>query len=65
MNVIIILIVVAIIAFIGSKIAGESNEDAVGAAGGAAVGCGFVILQIFLAGISILFILWIFNVLFG
>lgn len=65
MNWLIVIIVIAAIVFIVSKLSGESTEDSAAVAGGAALGCGYILLQIFIAGLSILFLLWIFGALFG
>jgi hypothetical protein len=63
------ILIIAII--IGAAIGFFSSNDGergAGAAGGAlagGMGCGYVLLQIFLAGLGILFLIWLFRVLFG
>lgn len=63
------LIVIAIIggAFIGwiNSDKGEEKENAIGGAIAGGMGCGYILLQIFLWGIGILFMLWLFGALFG
>ena len=59
-----VLIVVAVAVFIFSKMSGNSTEDSLSNAGGAAFGCGSVMLQIFLAILGLAITIWIFSWLF-
>lgn len=62
------LIVIVVVAALGGLISylntGKS-EDAVSGAVGAGLGCGYVILQIFLALVGLAFLLMLGNWLFG
>lgn len=61
-------LVILIIAIVIGAIWGAASDDGPGAAGGAlmgGIGCGYILLRIFLAGLGILFIIWIFGLLFG
>ena len=68
-NMWIIILIFAIIigAFIGaiSSKDGEKGEGAIGGAITGGIGCGYILLQIFISGLGILFILWIFSALCG
>jgi len=61
-----IIVVVAVIGWIFGYInsGGDSNE-ATETAIGAGMGCGYIIFQIFLAGLGILITLWLFGAIFG
>ena len=59
-----VLIGVAVLVFVVSKLSGESTDEALGNAGGAAFGCGSVMLQIFIAVLGFSIIIWIFKWLF-
>lgn len=61
---IIAIIIGAVIGFFNSE-DGERGSGALGGAIAGGVGCGHVLFQIFLAGLGILFIIWLFGVLFG
>lgn len=64
------LIVIIVVALIGGAIGFFSSNDenrgeaAAGGAFMAATGCGYILLQIFLAGAGIFFIIWLFRLLF-
>lgn len=63
----ILIIVIAIGAFIGF-VTSEDGERGVGSAGGgclAGMGCGYVLFLIFIFGAAILLVLWLFGKLFG
>lgn len=62
----IVLIIIAIVigAIIGYANKGDSGEAVSGAIAGG-MGCGYVLLNIFLFGIGIAFMLWLFSALFG
>lgn len=62
---IVILIIAVIIGGIWGWINGDSGEDAL--SGAMAGGClaGNCLFRLLLAGLSILFILWLFNLVFG
>lgn len=58
------LIILIVVAIIGA-IFGAITDDSPGAGAFAAVmGCGSILLRIFLIGLSILFALWLFGLLF-
>lgn len=62
------LIVIVVAALIGSIIgflSSGKSEDAVSGALGAGLGCGYIILQIFLALVGLAFLLMVGNWLFG
>lgn len=63
---IIILVVAAIGAIIGfvSHAKGERAEGAVQGALGGALGCGYVLLQLFLTGLGIFAVIWLFKIIF-
>lgn len=61
---IIAIIIGAIIGFFSSK-DGERGTGAVSGAVASGMGCGYILFQIFLAGLGILFIIWLFGALFG
>ncbi len=61
---VIAVIIGAVIGFLGSE-DGEKGAGAVGGAITGGMGCGYILLQIFLAGLGILFIIWLFGALFG
>lgn len=63
---IIILIVAAIGAVIGyfANNDGDRTEGAVQGAVGGAMGCGYLLLQLFLWGLGLAFLIWIFGVIF-
>lgn len=64
---IIILIVAAIgavIGFLGNE-KGERTEGAVQDAIGSAMGCGYLLLQLFLWGLGIMVLIWLFGAIFG
>ncbi|MBR1527360.1 MAG: hypothetical protein IJ640_12010 [Prevotella sp.] len=61
---IIAIIIGAVIGFLGSE-DGERKSGAVGGALAGGMGCGYILFQIFLAGIGILLLIWIFGALFG
>ncbi len=60
---IIAIIIGAVIGFFNSK-DGERGAGALGGAIAGGMGCGQILLQIFLAGLGILFVIWLFRVLF-
>ena len=64
---IIILIVAAIGAVLGyfSSEKGERTEGAVQGAFGGAMGCGYLLIQLFLWGLGIAILIWLFGVIFG
>lgn len=64
---IIILIVAAIGAVIGfmSSDSGNRGEGAISGAIGGAMGCGYVLLHLFLWGLGIFFLIWLFGAIFG
>lgn len=58
------IVIGGIIGFIGSN----DNERTEGALSGmiaGGMGCGHILLQLFIAGISILAVVWLFGALFG
>lgn len=61
---VIAIIIGAAIGFFGSE-DGERGAGALGGAVSGGMGCGYILLQIFLAGLGILFIIWLFGALFG
>ena len=61
---IVAIIIGAAIGFFGSK-DGERSAGAVSGAVAGGMGCGYVLFQIFLAGLGILFVIWLFGALFG
>ena len=61
---IIVIIIGGVIGFLSSN-DGERGAGAVGGALASGMGCGYILFQIFLAGLGILFIIWLFRVLFG
>lgn len=66
LKIIIIIAVVAIIGWIyGYLSSGGDVDEAKGVAIGAGTGCGYIILQIFIAGLGIMIIIWLFGALFG
>lgn len=65
---IVILIIAIIIGAVIGALSSNNGEKGEGAIGGAIVGgmgCGYILLQIFLWGLGILFMLWLFGALFG
>ena len=64
---IIILVVAAIGAVIGfiSSNHGERAEGAVQGALGGAMGCGYFLLHLFLWGLGVAFMIWLFGAIFG
>lgn len=63
-----ILIVAAIggiIGFFSSNRDEDRGSNAVQGALGAGVGCGMIIFQVFLWGLGIAFMIWLFGLLFG
>ena len=61
---IIAIIIGAVIGFLGSN-DGERGSGALGGAIAGGIGCGHVLLQIFIFGIIILAFIWLFGALFG
>lgn len=61
---IIAIIIGAVIGFLGSN-DGERGSGAVDGAIASGMGCGYLLLQIFLAGLVIFAIIWLFGALFG
>lgn len=61
---IIAVIIGAAIGFFNSN-DGERGSGALGGAVASGMGCGYILLQIFLAGLGILFVIWLFGALFG
>ena len=61
---IIAIIIGAAWGFLSSK-DGERGAGAIGGAIAGGIGCGQVLLQIFLWGLGILFCIWLFRFLFG
>ena len=64
----IIILVVAVIGAVIGFIGSEKGERGSGAAQGAlsgAMGCGYLLLQLFLWGLGISFAIWIFGLIFG
>lgn len=65
------LIIILIVAAIGAAIGffgnekGERAEGAVQGALGSAMGCGYLLLQLFLWGLGILVLIWLFGAIFG
>ena len=61
-----IIIVVAVIGWIiGYVNSGGNTNEANETALGAGIGCGSVLLQIFIAGLGIIIVLWLFGAIFG
>ena len=44
---------------------GERGAGAVGGALASGMGCGYILFQLFLAGLGILVVVWLFGLLFG
>jgi len=65
MNWIIILLVIVVLIFIITKLTGSSTEEAASSAAAGGLYAGSCMLQIFLYGIGILILLWLFGALFG
>lgn len=67
-NWLIIIIVVAviggIIGFLGSE-DGSRGEGAFEGAVGGALGCGYVLFRLFIWGLGIAFLFWLFGAIFG
>ncbi|MBQ9884047.1 MAG: hypothetical protein IJM43_06285 [Bacteroidaceae bacterium] len=61
---IIAIIIGAIVGFFSSK-DGERGEGAIGGAVAGGMGCGYILIRIFIFGIIILGALWLFGALFG
>ncbi len=61
---IIAIVIGAIWGFLSSK-DGERGEGALGGGFAAGVGCGYILFQIFLWGIGLLILIWLFGALFG
>lgn len=61
---IVVIIIGAVLGFLGSK-DGERGEGAVSGAIASGFGCGYILFQLFLAGLGILIIIWLFGWLFG
>lgn len=61
---IIVIIIGAVIGFLSSN-DGERGAGAIGGAMASGMGCGYILFQIFLAGLTILFVVWLFGKLFG
>lgn len=61
---VIAIIIGAVIGFFNSK-DGERGVGALGGAMASGMGCGYILLQIFLAGLAIIFFIWLFGALFG
>lgn len=62
-----ILIIVIIIGAFFGYVSSDDGERGAGAAGGgclAGMGCGYILLHIFLFGAAIVLILWLFSILF-
>lgn len=58
------IIIGAVLGFINS----EDGDKGAGALGGAltgGMGCGYVLFQLFIAGLGILIVIWLFGLLFG
>jgi hypothetical protein len=62
---IIVIIVAAVLGGIVGYMNSGKSEDAVTGAVGAGLGCGYIILQIFLALVGLAFLLMLGNWLFG
>lgn len=63
-----IIIIAIIIGAIWGAMSSRDGERSAGAFSGAiasGMGCGYILFQIFLLGAGIIFILWLFNSLFG
>jgi len=61
-----IILVVAVIGWIyGYFSSGGDSGEATETAMGAGIGCGYIIFQIFLAGLGIIITLWLFGAIFG
>ena len=61
-----ILIIVIIIGAFFGYVSSDDGERGAGAAGGgclAGMGCGYILLHIFLFGAAIVLILWLFSIL--
>lgn len=64
----IIIIVVAVIGAIIGYFASDGNNrvgDAVQSGCVSGAGCGYVLLQLFLWGLGIVFLIWLFGAIFG
>lgn len=62
-----ILIIFIIIGAFFGYVSSDDGERGAGAAGGgclAGMGCGYILLHIFLFGAAIVLILWLFSILF-
>ena len=62
--IIVVAIAGAILGFIGSN-DGERGEGAAAGAAAGALGCGYILLNLFIAGLSIGLIIWLFTAIFG
>ncbi len=63
----IIIIVVAVIGAIIGFFSSDDDDKAAGATSGAivgAMGCGYFLFQLLLAGLSIWFVIWLFSAIF-
>lgn len=64
----IIILVAAIICAIIGYMTGEKGEKESNAAAGAvagAMGCGYLLFHLFLFGVGLFFLIWLFNAIFG
>jgi hypothetical protein len=65
---IVLLIIAIVIGAIIGALSSDKGESGAGAVSGAIVGgmgCGYILLQIFLWGLGIFFMIWLFGALFG
>lgn len=64
----IIILVVAAIGGLLGYLSGNDGERGTNAASGAvtgAMGCGYILFQIFLWGVGVMFMIWLFSAIFG
>lgn len=61
---VLIVIVVAVVCGIIGYLS-DGSEGAVNGAVGGGMGCAYVLFQIFIWGLGILFVVWLFNLIFG
>ena len=61
----IILVVIVVAVYIIARIGGDSSQGATDAALGAGIATGSCMLQIFMYGLGLVVLIWLFGALFG